>query len=206
MKNRNITFDQMEKAALARLKDLDPKEISQNTDIPFDAESSSFRTYSLGTEVIISYPEYRITPYLPDWHHLILLHHLEMAQGKPITSQNISFRELPDGFVRGEQFDRLCEHTVKSIIGNYELNKLTSVCRDMGAKIKESNADLCAVFSFVPRYPVTLNLWMAEEDDLPGSGKMLLDRNAGYQLSTEDAVTVGDLILEMIQTKYNEIS
>ena len=206
MRENNHTFNEMEAVALERLKGMDPKEISQKTTIPFDEESSAIYLNSLGIDVTIHYPAYTIEPYLPDWHHLILLHHLEMAQGVGISKNNISFRELPDGFVRGEQFDKLCETIVARTIGNFELKGLTDACLAMGAKIQESRADLSAEFSFAPLYPVTLNLWLAEEDELPGSGKMLLDSNAAKQLSTEDAVTIGELILETIKTKYKEKS
>lgn len=205
MRDHNITFNQMEKAALERLQGIDPESIAQRTDIPFDKETQEFHLTSLGMDVMIHYPDYSIEPYLPDWHHLILLHYLEMADGTSLENEPISFRELPDGFVRGEQFDRLCEKIIASSIGNFDLEKLKSACSEMGATFKESRADLCAEFSFVPRYPLTLNLWLTEEE-LPGSGKIFLDRSAGHQLSTEDAVTIGELLLEMIQTKYNEKS
>lgn len=202
---RNRTFREMEKAALERLRGLDPHQISVRTDIPFDEETSSFSLTSLGIHITISYPAYDISPHLPDWHHLMLLHYLEMADGALRTEKQISFRELPDGFVRGEQFDRSCEHTIAATIGNYAPEKLCAACIRLGATLKEGRSDLCAEFSFAPRYPVTLNLWFAE-DELPGSGRMLLDGNAGHQLSTEDAVTIGELILEQIQTIYNEMS
>lgn len=202
---RNRTFREMEKAALERLSGIDPCRISARTDIPFDETTSTFRFSSIGIDVTVSYPSYDIFPHLPDWHHLMILHHLEMADGTPRTEKQISFRELPDGFVRGEQFDRSCESTIAAVLGNYRLETLRSVAIRMGAIIGESRADLCAKFSFAPRYPITLNLWLAEED-LPGSGKMLLDSSAGHQLSTEDAVTVGELILEQMKTLSNEMS
>lgn len=202
---RNRTFREMEKAALERLRGIDPRQISARTDIPFDETTSTFRFPSIGIDVTVSYPSYGISPCLPDWHHLMILHHLEMANGTPRTEKQISFRELPDGFVRGEQFDRSCERTIAATIGNYDPEKLRAACIRLGATLKESRSDLCAEFSFVPRYPITLNLWFAE-DELPGSGKMLLDGNAGHQLSTEDAVTVGELILEQIQFIYEEMS
>lgn len=206
MKNRNNTFYQMEKAALSRLSGISPERISQNTEIPFDRETSSFRFTSLGINVTIHYPDYHIEPYLQDWHHLILLHHLDMADSTLLGEKNISFRELPDGFIRGERFDRFCEDTIRNSIGNYDPEKLAETVLEMGAKITDGKSDFSAVFSLVPRYPLTLNLWFAEEDEIPASGKLLTDSNAGHQLSTEDAVTVGELILERIQTIYKEKS
>mgnify|MGYP005796112937 FL=1 len=47
-------------------------------------------------------------------------------------------------------------------------------------------------------YPVTLKIWFADEE-FAASGRMFLDGSAEHFLSVEDAVTVGDLILEEIQ-------
>lgn len=200
---RNQTFREMEKAALKRLDGFDALEISKRTKIPFDGDRSVFTVTSLGMEIEITFPDFEITPHLPDWHHLMILHYLEMSDGTPLTGKQISFRELPDGFIRGEQFDRACERSIQNSIGEYDPNKLAVICENLGAEIMNGKADLCAEFSFLPLYPLTLNIWFAEED-LPGSGKILLDSSAGHHLSTEDAVTVGDLLLEMIQKEYQK--
>ena len=70
------------------------------------------------------------------------------------------------------------------------------------AQIIPSNADLCAVFPFLPMYPVTLKIWFAD-DELEGTGRMLLNGSADHYLSTEDAVAVGDLILSAVQEKVS---
>lgn len=73
----------------------------------------------------------------------------------------------------------------------------------MGAKLEDSNADLCAVLPFLPQYPVTWKLWLAEEEDeIDGSGRLFLDGSAGHYLSIEDAVTVGTIILGRLQWQY----
>ena len=73
----------------------------------------------------------------------------------------------------------------------------------MGAKLENSNADLCAVLPFLPQYPVTWKLWLAEEDDeIDGSGRLFLDGSADHYLSIEDAVTVGTIILDRLQRQY----
>lgn len=53
------------------------------------------------------------------------------------------------------------------------------------------------VLPFLPNYPVTLKLWFADED-FPASGRMLLDAGADHYLTIEDAVTVGEIILERL--------
>ena len=46
---------------------------------------------------------------LDEWHHLVILHYLEMADGTPLGQRMTSFGELRDGLVRGGSFDRTCE-------------------------------------------------------------------------------------------------
>ena len=60
-----------------------------------------------------------------------------------------------------------------------------------------SNADFAVEFAFLPNLPVTLKLWFADED-FGASGRMLLDAGADRYLTIEDAVTVGELLLERL--------
>ena len=69
--------------------------------------------------------------------------------------------------------------------------------RALGAEIVRSNADLCARFLFAPRYPIWLKLWFADEE-LPASGRLLLDTSAPQYLTIEDAVTAGTILLDAL--------
>ena len=133
-----------------------------------------------------------------EWHQLVILHYMDMADRSSLTGKLIRFGELPGGMVRGGGFDRLCEQTVSRDLGNWPEKKLGAVCRSLGGRIFSSNADFAAEFSFLPFYPVTLKIWFADEE-MVGSGRMFLDSSAGHFLSVEDAVTVGTLLLEEIQ-------
>ena len=87
--------------------------------------------------------------------------------------------------------------------GKKPLENLQAVCTALGAKLEDSNADLCAVLPFLPQYPVTWKLWLAEEEDeIDGSGRLFLDGSADHYLSIEDAVTVGTIILDRLQRQY----
>jgi len=46
-----------------------------------------------------------------------------------------------------------------------------------------------------------LKIWFAD-DELEGSGKMLLNGQASHYLSTEDAVTAGSIILDFLIHQY----
>lgn len=195
--SNNQLFSNMLQAALAWLKDSSPEDISHRTGIPFDG--SVFYLDSLGISVKISYPEYRITPQLNQWHTLLLLHYLSTADGFPLSGRHILFAQYKNGMVRGGGFDRNVERIIAQRLGVCSPQELERRCTALGAVLRTSNADLCAEFSLAPYYPVWLKIWFAD-DEFPASGRMLLDASAEHYLSIEDAVTMGELILEKLLT------
>ena len=102
-----------------------------------------------------------------------------------------------------ESFDHQNERTISQTLANQPPEHLQEACEKLGAKIISSNADLCAVFPFLPLYPVTLKIWFADED-IAGTGRIFVDESADHHLSVEDAVTVGSLILEKISVSLAE--
>lgn len=199
----NRAFLKMLDAAKKRLAGRSPLEISERANVTFDAEHQDFQLSSLGEEVIVHYPSYNIEQELDEWHHLVILHYLEMADGTPLGQRMISFGELQDGLARGGGFDRICEQTIARYFAKKPLEKLQAVFTSLGASIEPSNADLCAIIPFLPQYPLTCKLWLAEEEDeLDGSGRLFLNSSADHYLSVEDAVTVGELILSKLRQQY----
>ena len=192
IKSQNRAFEEMLKPALARLQGKDARVLAENTGIEYDKNQQIFFLESLGEKIQILYPQYEITPKLNDWHHLLILHQL------------MTFGELPGGMIRGGGFDRLSERTLSLQFGNCSPDLVQKACEALGAEIFASNADLSAVFHLFPFYPITLKLWFADEE-IPGSGKLLLDRSASHFLSVEDAVTAGSLVLEGLLKKYKEL-
>lgn len=190
-------------AAKSRLAGRSTAEIAEKTHAAFDAERQIFQLSSLGEEITIRYPSYDIEQELDEWHHLVILHYLDMADGTPLGQQMISFGQLRDGLVRGGGFDRTCEQTMARCFAKKPLENLRAACTALGASIENSNADLYAVFPFLPQYPVILKLWLAEEEDeINGSGRLFLNSSADHYLPVEDAVTVGTLILDKLQRQY----
>lgn len=195
METQNRAFLEMLRPAKERLVNRNPADLAAATQIEYQDETSEFRLCSLGREITVHYPEYHVTPELNEWHCLLLLHYMDMADGTPLDTSQVTFGALKNGMVRGGGFDRQCEDTIRNIIGKKDPQEIQKACRELGADIIPYNADLCAVFPFFPRYPVTLNIWFADEE-FEASGRMLLNASADHYLSVEDAVTVGSLILE----------
>ena len=61
-----------------------------------------------------------------------------------------------------------------------------------------------AVFPVLPRYPVTLKIWFADEE-FPASGKLFLQDHADHYLSVEDAVTVGEILLQKLSEAFSSL-
>lgn len=193
----NRAFSEMLKVAKDRLRTKTKDEIISKANVEFDPDTSQFQMSSLGETIRISYPKFDLAPQIQQWHHLVILHYLEMADGTPLSAEQITFSELQGGLARGGNFDRYCEQTISQKIGGVQQEIVQKACEALGAQIIPSNADLCAIFPFLPMYPVTLKIWFAD-DELAGTGRMLLNASANHYLSTEDAVAVGELILNAI--------
>lgn len=191
MSRKNRMFDEMMRAARQRLTNHDPTVIAKNANVAYSY--GTFRFQSLGVPVTVSYPACEITPELPGWHALVILHYLDLADGTPLTGKTITFAQQKDGLVRGGGFDRKAESTISKL----NFGSLKTRCAELGGVKKQSNADYCVELPFLPMYPVTLNYWRADED-FTASGRLLLDSSADHYLTIEDAVTVGEVILETL--------
>jgi len=185
-------YSEMRKAARLRLRNRKPEEIARNAQVQFDGKRFAFE--SLGIPVTVSYPDYEIQPRLEDWHQLVILHYLYLADGTPLTGQTITFAQQKEGMVRGGGFDRKAE----AVLGQLNGESLKKHCKALGGIEKKSNADYCVELPFLPMYPVTLNYWNADEE-FPASGRLLLDSSAEHYLTIEDAVTVGELLLKELE-------
>ena len=112
IKTLNRAFDEMRKPALARLHGKEAEVLAGNTGIDYDKNQRIFSLTSMSEKIQVHYPQYEITPELNDWHHLLLLHYMDVADGTPLSGQLMTFWELPGGMVRGGGFDRQSERTL----------------------------------------------------------------------------------------------
>lgn len=194
---RNQMFSQMNQAALTRLKGRSPGEIARNAGIRYEEETQAFHIPTMGMDVTVHYPDYRFAPELPGWHRLVILHYLDLADGFPLTGKEISFGQMKSGMVRGG-IDRRCELALQDLKCLNE-DSLAKICGHIGGVRIPTNADASWRIPFLPNFPVTLKIWLPDEE-FPASGRLLLDSSADHYLTIEDAVTVAEIILERIIT------
>lgn len=64
-------------------------------------------------------------------------------------------------------------------------------------------ADLSIRFSFLPKIPLVLHLWL-EDEDFPASGKVLLDAATEEFLQVENAGTASGILLAKLKEKVEK--
>ncbi len=190
-------FHEMLQVARARLDKRDPEKIAEHSGAVYDPETSTLQLTTLNKDITLTFPQLACSGKLDEWHHLLLLHYLDLADGTPVSDRLISFGMLKDGVIRGTKFDRTVEQELEKFLRDKTPEEVERICRALGAEKIHSKADLSMVFPFFPNYPVTVNIWFADEE-FPPSGKMLLSESADHYLTVEDAVTVGDVLLKLL--------
>ncbi len=197
---KNQAFEQMNQVALQWLSGRDSHDIAEKAGISYDGEAQCFFFSSLGMDLTMTYPDYRITPQVGKWHYLLILHYLHLADGSALTGEGISFGQMQGGMVRGGGIDRKCEMAIRAV---QDFDALAQACRDMGGREIPSNADAAYCIPFLPRLPVTLKIWFADEE-FPASGRLFLDGSADHYFTAEDAVAMAEMLLERLTVPAQE--
>ncbi len=202
MQQDNRAFQEMLRPARERLRHRRPEDIAEKTGAAFDG--AALRLTVLGRETFVSYPAFDPDPALDGWSVLLLLHYFDLADGSAVSQENVSFGGLREGLIRGTKFDRTAEEALGRLLNGKTPERIRAVCGALGAAFTSSRADLSAVFHLFPNYPITVNIWWAD-DEFPASGKMLVNASADHYLTIEDAVTAGEVLLNRLQ-QIDEIS
>jgi len=85
-------------------------------------------------------------------------------------------------------------------LGGEPAEKIAKACLELGAELEE-NADVCARFFFLPKFPVTVKIWL-QDDEMEGSANILFDASANSFLHSEDIVAVGDMVSHFLIKQY----
>lgn len=182
-----------------------PAEMAKNSGALFDPGSSVINLTSLGQSLDVKYPEGTVRfsgmdrgP-LFSWR-LIILNHLWRADGSPVTNRLISYRELENGNVFYPAFARESINPLVEKLSPGPADRIKKACLKFDACL-EDKADVCAVFNFLPRFPVTVKIWLKDEE-MSGSANILFDAGANRYVHTEDIAVVGNLVSYFLIRQY----
>lgn len=200
--SENRAFQEMKKAAAERLQGKSMEQIAPKADVLLG--KGYLELESLGQKIQIFYPSWELQEELEEWHTLLLLHYLEMADGTPLSGEWVTFGNLKDGLIRGTGFDRTADIELGKFLKGKDIEELKTILGALGARIVDGRADLSAELMLFPRYPLLLNIWM-EDEEFPAAGKLLVDKNADHYLTIEDAVTAGEVLLRRLKEAEHAI-
>lgn len=188
-----VTFDYSLKNFAAG----DPVAMAAKSGSVFIPERSVIRLNCLGQIIDVEYPGGRVTfagsDLFPVWSwRLVILNHLARADGAPLACALISYRELENGQVFYAAFQRESIRPLAERLAEEPAGRIKEACLRLGARLEEK-ADVCAVFDFLPRFPVTVKIWLKDEE-VGGSANILFDASANHYLHTEDIAVAGNLV------------
>ena len=199
METKHQAFEEMLASARKRLENRRPEELAQRSGSIYEHENKIICLTSLGQSISIRLPSYEFEQPIREWHQLVILHYLDLADQTPVSEEQITFGNLKDGLIRGIKFDHTMDRELTVFLKNKSEDQILRIIKACGGRIISSNADICAQFEFLPFYPLWLKIWLSDEE-FDASGKVLLSKSADHYLTIEDAVTVGDVFLERLKS------
>ncbi len=133
------------------------------------------------------------------WVAVPLLTYLLYGQGRPVTGNWVSFRELKDGAERYPLFRKRCEEPMKRVADLH-----TGLFDDMvhifnGNQVqKQFESDIAVVLHPLPKVPLMVCYWLPE-DGLQSSLNLFFDDTADSNLDIGSIFTLGVGLAQMFQ-------
>jgi hypothetical protein len=128
---------------------------------------------------------------VPPRDKLLILHYLTLAEGSPLTSEKITFKELPGGI---SYFPTFYQRAIKPLVENFgqKPQRLLDAATKLGA-YKADYGDVAITINAFSRVPLTLVLWQGDDEFAP-EGSILFDSSVSGYLSTEDITVLCETI------------
>ena len=114
----------------------------------------------------------------------------DTADGSPLTDRLITFKELPEGAV---YYPTYVKRTIKPLLDKFaDRPKSYSPPPNFGG-IKADTGDFSFRLNALPRVPLTVTLWLGDEE-LPPEGNILFDSSITGYLPTEDITVLCEIL------------
>ena len=191
---------------LETFADKDPGEMAANCGVNFNPDASVIIISSMGQKLEVKHPEGEIrfsnSEHRPIWPwRLVILNHLCRSGGEGLSGRLITYRELENGRVYYPAFQRESVLPLARRFAGEVVEKIEKACLQLGAEM-EGSADICARLPFLPKFPVTVKIWLKDEE-LEGSASILFDSSANNFLHTEDIAAAGDIVARFLIKQYD---
>lgn len=195
---RDSAFLMMFEAAKKNLERRDPGEIAELSGCLYLKDENVLEIETLGQKISISCADYTSEPPVEHWHYLVLLHYLASAKGIRPTGKLLSFRDMKDGLIRGTKFEAASDRELARILKGKSEEKICGCMEKLGSTQIPGNGDISFEIGFLPYFPVYLNVYLGDEE-FGTQGKLFVDKCADFYLSIEDAVSLGEVVMNRIR-------
>lgn len=185
--------------ARKNLIEKNPSEIEEKAGVKWDSEKYSVKSFNDKLEVFPSTGKvYLASENKPVTFtlQLVSMNYLARANGKRLTFEKITFRELPGA---NSYFIAFQREAITPILRAFEKDKkvFQENCLNLGGNIQEGKADYSVTFWPLPKVYVALQLWEGDEE-IPGNCNILFDKSTSEYLHTEDVAALSELIARII--------
>ncbi|MBA4423017.1 MAG: hypothetical protein C0390_07930 [Syntrophus sp. (in: bacteria)] len=124
---------------------------------------------------------------MPIAERLLILHYLVTAGGTPPGTEQISFKEVPEGVVYYPTFYKRAIRPLLPKFGATPANLIPAAAMFGGCDAHQGDA--AVTIQAFPKVAITWVLWRGD-DEFPAEGTILVDRNIQDYLPTEDIVVL----------------
>jgi hypothetical protein len=155
------------------------------------------------TAVLVTYPglvgfDAKTDDELPLPFQAVLAYYFHTSDGAPLTSQWLSFADLPDGRIYNQAFQGYSgDELVKAF--QLDVAAFKAAC-EMGGGVATLFGDAAYIFYALPRLPLLVNYWCGDED-FPSSSKILFDSSVSHYLPTDVCAILGSMLTRKLIKK-----
>ena len=190
---------------LEKLREIDPAEASERTNLEFDSMLSHFTVDLLGQQLYIEWPEFKLVPADPEncpkalygfAMQILAMRIIYLGIYIPATDVFKAYRELPWGGLYDPNFNGRCIKRFAYGFG-FKPDKFEKAAESLSGT-KLDLGDISYEFPFMGGIKVRLILWKPDEE-FPPSAQILFSDNSAAMYNAEDLAAVGDVIISALK-------
>ncbi len=164
------------------------------------SEKNSLRLRYMGREISVSGSGFQEE--LGIWDKLLVLMYIKNSGHSILTGKWTAFRELKNGLIRANSFNKACEKYLAGLFGSHEESFIQALTALGAEKVTGYSADYSFLVRPLPKIPFLVLLWSGDEDFSPDC-KVLLDSTATDFLDVEALLYLGMALARTIKAQTN---
>ncbi|MDR1148096.1 MAG: DUF3786 domain-containing protein [Spirochaetaceae bacterium] len=197
--------DQADAHYSAQYKNLDPREIAERCNLPFEAGIFSLRL--MGVDYSASFPEFELRQRSGKTENLIMdesirvliLRYLCRGKWTAPGGRQLSYSDIPWGNLYFRNFEGRCIKRIENTFGNDTtgFSKIFEENESLRAE-KLAGKECAWRFEFLSGIFISIIIWEKDED-FPAKAQILFDDNFPAAFSAEDTAVACDICISRLK-------